>query len=119
MYNYLQISLSLGLVIAIIYAGYKLLKTLQTQHTQDSSLLEIKASIMVGPKEKVVLLKTSNQKFLLGVGVGSGQVRLIAHLAQNSVSSDAIYQDSTSNMSDAQDDPSWLRKQLTQVRRSL
>ncbi len=66
---------ALILVIAAIYASVWGIKRLGNFTQQGSGQLKIISGLMVGPKERVVLIDVAGQKLLLGVA--SGQVNLL------------------------------------------
>jgi len=69
---------ALLLVIAAIYASVWGIKRLSHFGQQSEGQLKIVSGLMVGPKERVVLIDCAGKKLLLGVA--SGQVNLIHRL---------------------------------------
>jgi flagellar protein FliO/FliZ len=78
MANLLQVTLSLGLVVAVIAGAAWLAQRLrQPQHGQ-RALIRVQAAASVGTRERVVLLEVAGQWLL--VGVAPGRVNTLLHL---------------------------------------
>jgi flagellar protein FliO/FliZ len=112
MFNFIQVSLSLLLVLALIFVAFKLLQRVQEHQPQNRSILKIRSSVMVGPREKVILLDVDGQRLL--IGVGPGQVRFLTHLATAPVKEDLQdHPDETPPQPEAH--ASWLKQQLNKI----
>lgn len=81
MLNFLQITLSLVFVLALIFLAFKLIQRFSHKHLPQRSVLKVLATVAVGTREKVILLEAEGQKLL--VGVGPGQVRFLSHLTNS------------------------------------
>lgn len=113
MFNFIQVTLSLLLVLGLIFVAYKLLQRVQEQQPLNRSILKIRSSVMVGPREKVILLDVDGQQLL--IGVGPGQVRFLTHLA-HSLDPDSG-QENWTETATPQHEPhaSWLKQQLNKI----
>jgi flagellar protein FliO/FliZ len=67
----LQVVLALGLVLAAIVLFGWLLRRWMPGHTAAGGLLRVVAGVMVGPKERLVLVELGDQWLLLGVAASS------------------------------------------------
>ncbi|HSG62137.1 MAG TPA: flagellar biosynthetic protein FliO [Pseudomonadales bacterium] len=76
---------ALLLVIAAIYASVWGIKRLSHFTQQGEGQLKLISGLMVGPKERVILIDCAGQKLLLGVA--SGQVNLLHTLSGQAPSS--------------------------------
>lgn len=83
---------ALLLVIAAIYASVWGIKRLGNFTQPGDSQLKVLSGLMVGPKERVVLIECAGEKLLLGVG--TGQVNLLHRLtdAQIKVNPNSVEQ---------------------------
>lgn len=72
--------LSLGLVIALIFALAYLVRRLQSLRGIRRSQLQLIGGLSVGAKERVVLVQLGDQQYLIGVAAGS--VNLLQRLDQ-------------------------------------
>lgn len=77
---------ALLLVIAAIYASVWGIKRLGHFSQQGGEQLKVVSGLMVGPKERVVLVDCAGQKLLLGVA--AGQVNLLQKLDGEATLSD-------------------------------
>ena len=66
-----QMSLSLMLVLGVIFALAWVLRRLQGPRSAASGALRLHAGLQVGPKEKVVLIQAGDTHLLVGVAPGS------------------------------------------------
>ena len=110
MFNFIQVTLSLLLVLGLIFVAYKLLQRLQKQQPPNRSSLQIRASIMVGQREKVILLEADGQPML--IGVGPGQVRFLTHLASSARAEISPSNDEQTPTTATEEHTSWLTQQL-------
>jgi flagellar protein FliO/FliZ len=65
-----QVTLSLVLVLAAVFAAAWLLRRLKTISKFSSGPIEIVADVSVGPKERAVLVQVGGKQLLLGVAPG-------------------------------------------------
>jgi flagellar protein FliO/FliZ len=110
MFNFIQVTLSLLLVLGLIFVAYKLLQRLQKQQPLNRSSLQIRASVMVGQREKVILLEADGQPML--IGVGPGQVRFLTHLANSSSTVRLPENGEQASTTTTDVSTSWLKQQL-------
>jgi len=66
----LQVGLGLAVVLALIFAAGWLVRRLGLQNRQGGRLLKVVSSLMVGQRERVVLVEIGDTWLLLGVGAG-------------------------------------------------
>ena len=110
MFNFIQVTLSLLLVLGLIFVAYKLLQRLQKQQPLNRSSLQIRASVMVGQREKVILLEADGQPML--IGVGPGQVRFLTHLASSTPAEVLPTNGEQAPATPTEESTSWLKQQL-------
>ncbi len=79
MADLLQTSLALALVLASIGAAAWLVKSARRHKSGASQAIQIEASVVVGPHERLVLVEVAGQRLLLGVA--PGRVNTLAQLA--------------------------------------
>lgn len=113
MSSFFQVTLSLVLVLALILVVFKWLQRIQGHALQNQTLLKIRSSIMVGPREKVILLEADGQQML--IGVGAGQVRFLTQLASAPQSEDLEPLLDTAAPASTAPSPSWLKQQLSKI----
>ena len=75
----LRVLLALALVLAAVFAAAALLRRLRVLAAGASAELQLVGQIVLGTRERAVLLRAGNQHFLIGVAPGS--VRLLSALA--------------------------------------
>jgi flagellar biosynthetic protein FliO len=68
--NLLQVTLSLGLVLAAIFAAAWLMRRLRGFNRVAPGTIEILADVALGTKERAVLLQVGKQQLLVGVAPG-------------------------------------------------
>ena len=68
--NLLQVGLGLAVVLALIFAAGWLMRRLGLPNRQGGRLLKVVSSVMVGQRERVVLVEIGDTWLLLGVGAG-------------------------------------------------
>lgn len=110
MFNFIQVTLSLLLVLGLIFIAYKLLQRFQKQQPLNRSSLQIRASVMVGQREKVILLEAHGQPML--IGVGPGQVRFLTHLASSAYAENSPPKGEQASTTATEVNTSWLTQQL-------
>lgn len=66
----IQMLLGLGLTLALLIGGLKLLKRLQGTHASQPGALRVISAASVGPRERVVLVAVGKQVLVLGVAPG-------------------------------------------------
>lgn len=76
--SFVQTGLSLLLILTLIVVCAWLIKRSQRALQSSSSLLKLRGQLMVGPRERIVLLEVGDQWIV--AGVGGGQVRSLAVL---------------------------------------
>lgn len=81
--SFFQTGLSLLLVLALILICAWLIKRSQRAIQGSSPLMKVRAQLMVGPRERIVLLEVGDQWIV--AGVGGGQVRPLAVLPRQEV----------------------------------
>jgi flagellar protein FliO/FliZ len=64
---FIQTSLSLLVVLAIIVGFAFILKRIQQKLPGNSSLIQIKSSVSLGPKERLALVEINHQWILIGI----------------------------------------------------
>lgn len=113
MFNFIQVTLSLLLVLGLIFLAYKLLQRVQEQQPLNRSSLKIRSSVMVGPREKVIWLEANGQQLL--IGVGPGQVRFLTQLSGASVVDDLPNDWNDADTPQTPTQASWLKQQLNKI----
>jgi flagellar protein FliO/FliZ len=73
-----QVMLALVIVLAAVFAAGLLMKRLRGFTTGGSEGIEVLSQALVGPKERVVIVRVASDRLLLGVA--SGQVTLLKTL---------------------------------------
>jgi flagellar protein FliO/FliZ len=68
--NLLQVTLSLGLVLAAVFAAAWLMRRLRGFNRVAPGTIEILADVALGTKERAVLLQVGKQQVLVGVAPG-------------------------------------------------
>ena len=76
--SFLQTAMALGVVLALIAACAWLARRVQRPLAGGSNALRLRGQIMVGPRERVVLIEVADQWVV--AGVASGSVRPLAVL---------------------------------------
>jgi flagellar protein FliO/FliZ len=90
--EFLQTLAPLAFVLSLIACAAWLLKRLNQPKSDKASIMTVKASLSVGPRERVVLLEVAGQ--WLVIGVSSGQINSLLNLpAQSSDESENLIQD--------------------------
>jgi flagellar protein FliO/FliZ len=65
-----QVTLSLGLVLAVIFAAAWLIRRMRGFNRAASGALDVLADLPLGQKERAVLVRVGKQQILLGVAPG-------------------------------------------------
>lgn len=93
--DFLQTLAPLAFVLSLIACAAWLLKRLNQPKSDKASIMTIKASLSVGPRERVVLLEVAGQ--WLVIGVTSGQINSLLNLpAQSLAEAEKLSEDKTS-----------------------
>ena len=90
--EFLQTLAPLAFVLSLIACAAWLLKRLNQPKSDKASIMTVKASLSVGPRERVVLLEVAGQ--WLVIGVSSGHINSLLNLpAQSPDESENLIQD--------------------------
>ena len=65
-----QVTLSLGLVLALIFAAAWVARRMRGFHRASTDALDVISSLPLGQKERAVLVRVGKQQILLGVAPG-------------------------------------------------
>lgn len=85
---YAQMLISLVAVVGLIFACAWVFKRMPLSGAGKSSLLQVKASLAVGARERVVLLQAGDQHLVLGVAPGRVQT---LHVLEGELTSSAEF----------------------------
>ena len=107
MWSLLQVLFGLGLVVAAIFATGWLLRRVGPAHSA-GGLLRVLGGVMVGPRERLVLVEVGEQ--LLVLGVAGGSVNLLCTLPRTAVAASGGGR--TPAPGGAPLDPAWLKRLL-------